>query len=95
MHLGQSRKIVLDINVGNSPNEQIGRVVKADPPDEASGRQGHLDHGWGVKHKRENTVADIFHRVWPSAAIAVGVGVTAVWMAVFGYGLFKLGELAF
>ena len=40
-------------------------------------------------------MTEIFHRVWPSAAIAVGLGVTVVWMAVFGYGLFKLGELAF
>jgi hypothetical protein len=38
---------------------------------------------------------EIFHRVWPSVAIAVGLGVTVVWMTVFGYGLFKLGELAF
>ena len=49
----------------------------------------------GVKQKKERAMAEIFHRVWPSAAIAVGLGVTVVWMAVFGYGLFKLGELAF
>jgi hypothetical protein len=61
----------------------------------ASGRRWHFRHGWGVKQKKENTVAEIFHRVWPSAAIAVGLGVTVVWVAVFGYGLFKLGELAF
>src|SRR5271170_3294102 len=36
----------------------------------------------GVKQKKENTMAEIFHRVWPSAAIAVGLGVTVVWIAV-------------
>jgi hypothetical protein len=40
-------------------------------------------------------MVEIFHRVWPSAALAVALGVTVAWIAVFGYGLFKLGELAF
>jgi hypothetical protein len=40
-------------------------------------------------------MAEIFHRVWPSAALAVGLGVTAGWIGLWAFALFKLGELAF
>jgi hypothetical protein len=37
----------------------------------------------------------IFQRIWPPVAIACGVGLTAGWVALLGYGAFKVVELAF
>jgi hypothetical protein len=37
----------------------------------------------------------LFHRVWPPAALAVGLIGTMAWVGLVGYGVFKLGELAF
>ena len=33
-------------------------------------------------------------RVWPTGVIAFGIGLTAAWMCLLGYGLVKLVELA-
>jgi hypothetical protein len=40
-------------------------------------------------------MVEIVRRVWPSAALAFGLVVTAAWIGVFGYELFKLGALVF
>ena len=40
----------------------------------------------GVTSKREP--------IWPTAVIASGISLTAVWMGLLGYGLIKLIELA-
>jgi hypothetical protein len=37
----------------------------------------------------------LFHQIWPQAMIAFGLGLTAVWICLLGYGLVKLIELAF
>lgn len=38
-----------------------------------------------------NSVAtSFFHRVWPPAAIVVGLIITVIWIGTLGYGLFKL-----
>jgi hypothetical protein len=38
-----------------------------------------------------NSVAiSFFHRVWPPAAIVVGLILTVIWIGTLGYGLFKL-----
>ena len=34
------------------------------------------------------------HRIWPVAVIAFGLGLTAAWMGLLGYGLFKIIEMA-
>jgi hypothetical protein len=36
----------------------------------------------------------IFQRIWPPAALACGLGLTAAWVSFLGYGLFSLVELA-
>ena len=36
----------------------------------------------------------LFRRIWPAAAIAFGLGLTAAWMCFLGYGLVKLVEIA-
>ena len=33
------------------------------------------------------------HRIWPTAVIAFGLGLTAVWICFLGYGLVKIVEL--
>lgn len=40
-------------------------------------------------------MVEIVRRVWPSAALGFGLVVTAAWIGVFGYELFKLGALVF
>jgi len=35
-----------------------------------------------------------FSRIWPPAAIAFGIGLTAAWTCLLAYGLVKLVELA-
>ncbi len=37
-----------------------------------------------------STRISLFDRVWPPAAILVGLTVTAVWVGVLGYGLLTL-----
>jgi hypothetical protein len=37
----------------------------------------------------------LFHRVWPPAALAVGLIATMAWIGVLGYELFKLSALTF
>lgn len=32
----------------------------------------------------------LFHRIWPPAAIAIGLIATVAWMGLLGYGLFQL-----
>jgi hypothetical protein len=44
--------------------------------------------GYGVMLK-------LFHRVWPPAALAVGLIATMAWIGVLGYELFKLSALTF
>ena len=34
------------------------------------------------------------HPIWPGAMIVLGLGVTAAWIGLLGYGLVKLIELA-
>ena len=36
----------------------------------------------------------LFHRIWPPATIIVGLGLTAAWTALFGYGLVGLIKIA-
>jgi hypothetical protein len=36
----------------------------------------------------------LFQRIWPQAMIALGLGLTAAWACLLGYGLFKLIEPA-
>jgi hypothetical protein len=36
----------------------------------------------------------LFHRIWPTAMIAFGLGLTATWACLLGYGLVKLIWLA-
>jgi hypothetical protein len=36
----------------------------------------------------------LFHRIWPPAMIALGLGLTAVWICLLGYGLVSLITLA-
>jgi hypothetical protein len=38
--------------------------------------------------------AALFHRVWPPVFIVLGLGVTALWTTLLGYGLFTLIGLA-
>jgi len=43
-------------------------------------------------------VADPFidlHHIWPLAVIALGLGLTAAWVSLLGYGLIVLVGLAF
>jgi len=37
----------------------------------------------------------LFHRIWPPAIIMFGLGLTAAWMALLGYGLVSLIKIAF
>jgi hypothetical protein len=36
----------------------------------------------------------LFRQIWPPAAIACGLGLTAVWVSLLGYGLVSVIELA-
>ena len=36
----------------------------------------------------------LFHRIWPPATIIVGLGLTAAWIALFGYGLVSQIKIA-
>jgi hypothetical protein len=40
------------------------------------------------------TSTPVIHRIWPVAVIAFGLGLTAVWMCLLGYGLIKIIEMA-
>jgi len=37
----------------------------------------------------------LFHRIWPPAIIILGLGLTAAWIALGGYGLVRLIKIAF
>jgi len=37
----------------------------------------------------------LFDQIWPQAMVAFGLGLTAVWICLLGYGLVKLIEPAF
>jgi hypothetical protein len=37
-----------------------------------------------------STRISLFDRVWPPAAILVGLTITAAWVGILGYGLFEL-----
>ena len=37
----------------------------------------------------------IIHRIWPSATIAFGLGLSVAWACLLGYGLVRLFEFAF
>ena len=39
--------------------------------------------------------APFFHRIWPSAMIAFGLGLSAAWAFFLAYGLVRLIALAF
>jgi hypothetical protein len=39
-------------------------------------------------------MAMTFRRIWAPAVITFGFGLTAAWIGILGYGLFKLIELA-
>ena len=41
------------------------------------------------------TADQLIHRIWPPAMIALGLGLTAAWIGLLGYGLVLLVELAF
>ena len=36
----------------------------------------------------------LFHRIWPPAIIALGLGLTAAWICVLGYGLVSVITIA-
>ena len=36
----------------------------------------------------------VLHRIWPIVVIAFGLSLTAVWVGLLGYGLYKLIDLA-
>jgi hypothetical protein len=36
----------------------------------------------------------MIRRIWPTATIALGLGLTAAWVGLLGYGLYKLIDLA-
>jgi hypothetical protein len=36
-----------------------------------------------------------FHQIWPTAVIAIGLGLTGAWVSLLGYGLVELIGLAF
>jgi hypothetical protein len=38
---------------------------------------------------------NLFYRIWPQAMIALGLGLTAAWTGLLGYGLVSLIALAF
>jgi hypothetical protein len=42
-----------------------------------------------------STTAPIIHRVWPIAVIAFGLGLTAAWVCLLGYGVVRLIGFAF
>ena len=42
-----------------------------------------------------STTAPIIHRVWPTAVIAFGLGLTAAWVCLLGYGVKNLLDLRF
>ena len=37
--------------------------------------------------------APVIYRVWPTAVIAFGLGLTAAWICLLGYGLVRIVEL--
>ena len=37
----------------------------------------------------------LFHRIWPPAIVILGLGLTAAWIALWGYGLVSLIKIAF
>ena len=37
----------------------------------------------------------LFHRIWPAAIVILGLGLTAAWIALVGYGLGSLIKIAF
>lgn len=41
------------------------------------------------------TAGQLIRRIWPAAMIALGLGLTAAWIGLLGYGLVLLVELAF
>jgi len=41
------------------------------------------------------STAPIIHRVWPIAAFAFGVGLTAAWVGLLGYGVVRVIGFAF
>lgn len=86
--LARIRKIVLAINAKN----RLATIRR----ERSAPRKRSLGYVEGVTKKNgEMGMAEIFHRVWPSAALAVGLGVTAGWIGLWAFALFKLGELAF
>jgi hypothetical protein len=42
-----------------------------------------------------SVTAPIIHRVWPVAVIAFGIGLTAAWVCLLGYGVAKIIRFAF
>ena len=37
----------------------------------------------------------LFHRIWPKTLVIFGLGLTAAWSALLGYGLVSLIKIAF
>jgi len=42
-----------------------------------------------------NAPLSLFERIWPVAFITISLIVEAAWTGIIGYGVFRLGELAF
>jgi hypothetical protein len=40
------------------------------------------------------TATPAIHRIWPVAVIGFGLGLTAAWVCLLGYGFFKIIEMA-
>lgn len=36
------------------------------------------------------TTSQLFHRIWPPAVVAFGLGLTGAWTCLLAYGLFEL-----
>ena len=49
----------------------------------------------GVKVGGVDAMPQLFHRVWPLAALVVGLFVTVAWVGLLGYWVVRFGGLAF
>ena len=49
------------------------------------------DQASGLKAVRSESFV---HRIWPTAVVAIGLGLTVIWIAVLGFGLIKIVQQA-
>ena len=46
-----------------------------------------------AERRSDSAVQPLFYRIWPPAIIALGLGLTAAWACLLGYGLVSLISL--